>query len=78
MLNGSNYVTLAGGLTVPLAALQVLWALEDRGVQLQLEGTDGIVARPKQLLTDADRAEIRRYRWHVLAILSYQPKELSQ
>jgi hypothetical protein len=69
-MNASNFVTLAGGLTVPLPALQVLWNLEDRGVYLRLDG-DGIIATPRTALTDADRATVKRWRAHVVALLQY-------
>jgi hypothetical protein len=66
----SDYVCLSGGLAVPLPALQVLWNLEDRGVHLRLDG-DGIVATPRTALSDADRAAVKRWRWHVVALLQY-------
>ena len=54
-------VFLAGGLSVPLRALQLAWDLEDRGCRLVLDG-DGLAVGPRELLTDADRAAIRRWR----------------
>jgi hypothetical protein len=39
-MSASDFVMLAGGLTVPLSALQALWNLEDRGVTLTLDGRD--------------------------------------
>jgi hypothetical protein len=69
-MSASDYVCLSGGLTVPLPALRVLWNLEDRGVHLRLDG-DGIVATPRTSLTDADRAAVKRWRGHVVALLQY-------
>lgn len=66
----SELVTLRGGLTVPLPALQVLWDLEHRGLDLQLDGAD-IVVRPKGRLTEADREQLRRLKPHVIALISY-------
>jgi hypothetical protein len=66
----SELVTLRGGLTVPLPALQVLWDLEHRGLDLQVEGAD-IVVRPRGVLTDADRAEIRRLKPDLIALIAY-------
>lgn len=77
-MSASDFVYLRGGLTVPLPALQVLWSLEDRGVRLMLEGEDGIIARPRTLLTDQDRVDIRHWRSHVIAVLRYCEQERAQ
>lgn len=76
-MSASDFVFLTGGLTVPLPALQVLWRLENRGVSFALDG-DGIIARPRATLTEDDRAVIRRYRQHIIAILTYQEQERAQ
>ena len=69
-MNGcDDRVTLAEGLTVPLSALRTLWALEDRGLSFAIDG-DSIIVRPRQLLTDEDRAAIRQWREDVKAILA--------
>ena len=46
-------VTLKGGLTVSVAALRVLWGLEDRHFDLQVDG-DLLLVRPKSRLTPDD------------------------
>ncbi len=77
-MNGSeHFVTLTGGLIVPLPVLQALWALEDRGVHLRLDG-ETIIANRRGLLTDADRAVIRRWRAHVVELLTYASPERAQ
>lgn len=57
----AGLVVLHGGLAVPLAALRVLWSLEDRGLIVRLDG-DGLLVGPRGKLTDADRAGIRQHR----------------
>ena len=44
----SELVYLRGGLTVPLAALEILWNLENRGATFRIDGDD-IVIRPRGL-----------------------------
>jgi hypothetical protein len=68
-MSACDFVTLNDGLVVPLPALQTLWHLEDRGVTLRLDG-DSIVANPGSRLTNEDRVAIRRWRLHVVAILT--------
>jgi hypothetical protein len=70
MASDSDLVTLADGLVVPLPALQVLWRLEDRGLNLQVVDSD-IIVRPSGALTDAERGEIRRLKPHIVALLVY-------
>ena len=68
-MNTSKFVTLRGGLTVPLAALQLALDLEGREIHLALDG-DGLSAGPRERLTDADRSEIRRWKLHLRAIVA--------
>lgn len=53
IMSASDFVTLTGGLTVPLPVLQALWSLEDR-------------------------AAVRRWRNHVVAVLQYCEQERVQ
>jgi hypothetical protein len=62
---------LRGGLTLPLAAIQLAWSLEDRGVHLESDGDDVLSVGPGDRLTDADRAAIRRWKPHLLALVRY-------
>ena len=72
----SPLVVLKGGLTVPLEALQLAWALEDRGATLAVDGDDLVVEGPRGLLTSEDRIAIRRWRRHLKVIASYRVPEV--
>ena len=50
----SEPVTLKGGFVVTLTAVQLLWKLEARGLNLEREG-DQLAVSLRELLTDADR-----------------------
>ena len=54
------FVVLKGGLTVPLEALQLAWALEDRGATFLVDGIDLVVDGPRGWLTEADQVAVRR------------------
>ncbi len=75
-MSDSDLIALKGGLVVPLPVLQVLWSLEDRGVRVRVDG-DKIVVNPKELMTDDDRAVLRRWKAHVRAILEYVLPEVA-
>jgi hypothetical protein len=66
----SDFVTLRGGLTLPLAAVRLAFDLEDRGLHLRIDG-DVLSVGPGDRLTDADRALIRRWKPHLLTIVAY-------
>ena len=65
-------VVLRGGLAVPLEALRLAWALEARGFRLDPAPNDQIWVQPGSALTAEDEAAIRRWRWHLRAILAYE------
>ena len=67
---------LKGGLTLPLEALRLAWALEDRGATFAVDGEDLVVDGPPGLLTDADQVAIRRWKRHLMAIATYRPPEV--
>ena len=77
-MNASNVVHFLkdhdGRLTVPVhtAATYLVLRLNERGLTLTLDGGD-LVIRPKGLLTDEDRAELRQLKPHVCHVLAYQP-----
>jgi hypothetical protein len=66
----TDTVVLRGGLSVPLAALQLLWDLELRGFCLSDE-EGSLVVSPRSRLTAADDAAIRRRRDELLALVQY-------
>jgi hypothetical protein len=72
----SAFVVLKGGLIVPLEALRLAWALEDRGATFSVDGEDLVVDGPHGFLTDDDRAAIRRWRVHLKAIATYHAPEV--
>ncbi len=73
--HADRYVWLKGGLAVPVAPLRLLWDLEDRGFTVRQDGAD-LLVMPSRTLTEADRAAIRRWKPHILALLAYEPREL--
>jgi hypothetical protein len=66
-----------GGLTVPVAALQLALDLEARGCHLLLDG-DGLPIGPRERVTDEDRAGICCWRDHLRAILAGCEQETMQ
>ena len=72
-MSASDFVTLIGGPTISVEALRFALTLESRGVLLGIRDGD-LCAGPCQLLTDADRAAIRRLRNHLMVIATYQPE----
>jgi hypothetical protein len=70
------FVVLKGGLTLPLEALKLAWALEDRGATFAVDGKDLVVDGPSGLLTDADQVAIRRWKLHLMAMAIYRPPEV--
>jgi hypothetical protein len=69
-MNASDFVTLRDGVTLPVAALQLAWGLEDRGLHFSIDG-DVLTVGPGDRLTDDDRALIRRWKPHLLALVRY-------
>jgi TubC N-terminal docking domain len=68
----TEYVTLKGGLTLPLPALQLAWSLEERGFRLSLDSDNQVLIEPIAALTELDQAAIQRWRLHLGAIVAYQ------
>lgn len=76
MANASErYVSLRGGLTVPLEPMLLLLEMEARGLEVSRAGDD-ILVRPSGQLTDADRVALRRWKAHVLALVDYPSPEV--
>ncbi len=66
-----RFVTLRGGLTLPLPVLTLAWAFEDRGFQINLDPGGDLTITPTDALTDADRTLITRWRSHLAALTEY-------
>lgn len=69
-MNASDFVTMGSGLTLPLDAVRLALDLESRGCHLELDG-DGLMIGPRDLLTEDDRVQIRRWRDHLRALIAY-------
>jgi hypothetical protein len=67
----ARYVTLKGGLTLPVEPLELALRLEAEGFNLRLNGDGELVVEPAERLTDADRAAVARWRRHLVAIVQY-------
>ena len=68
-MNGSELVMLKTGLVVPMPAVLLALDLEHRGCRLEVDD-DALVVSPRDLLNDDDRAQIRRWRVHLKAIVA--------
>lgn len=66
-----GFVTLRGGLVLPVEALRIVWALEAREIYIRVENADTLVVGPRRLITDADRAALKRWKPHVIALVEY-------
>jgi hypothetical protein len=67
----SDIVTLKGGLTVSLDALQLLWALEHRQCVIK-KGEDGLLeVGPRRLISDTECERIRVHKAELLALVTY-------
>ena len=66
--NSDRYVTLAGGLVLPLEAIQLALELERAEFRITREGST-LLVEPHDRLTLAHCRRIRRWKWHLLAML---------
>ena len=72
MSGSNNYVVLKGGLILPMSAVLLALELERRGCHLRIDEDDCLVVSPRDLLSDVDRAQIRLWRTHLKAIVTYE------
>jgi hypothetical protein len=63
-----DVVTLAGGGSVPRAALELLWDLQHRGFVVRRH-PNGLLVKPTARITPADDAAIRTYRDELLVLV---------
>jgi hypothetical protein len=71
----ADFVTLKNGPTLPVASVLLALDLESRGVRLKADG-DTLVVSPRERITAEDRALIRRWKPHLLALLAYDASEV--
>lgn len=66
-----DYVHLFDAL-VPVAALRLLWSLEDRGAKFRVDPTEhAFWVDPVSVVTDDDRVAIRRWKNHIVHLLRH-------
>ena len=67
----SEIVTLNGGLSVPLPALELLWRLERDGFDIRLDDDGSVLIGPRQRLSQDDCQAITEHRDHLRALVRY-------
>ena len=72
-----EFVTLKGGLTIPVPALQLALDLEAREIPLATDADHQFVVPDDPRLTNEDRAAIHRWRLHLGAIVQYRVPEVA-
>jgi TubC N-terminal docking domain len=70
-----EFVTLKGGLTIPVPALRLAVDLEARGIRLATDADHQFVVPSDDRLTAEDLAEIQRWHAHLGAIVDYRAPE---
>jgi hypothetical protein len=74
-----RFVTLKGGLIVSVEAVRFALDLERRGLDLVPDQDGyGLLAGPRERITEQDRMAIRQWRHHLHAILAYAGQEIPQ
>ena len=67
-MTGSELVALPG-LVLPVEAVLLALDLESRGLRFVVDGDDLLVS-PRDRITDVDRVAIRRWKWHLMALVA--------
>ena len=70
-----EFVTLKGGLTIPVPALRLALDLEARGIRLATDADHQFVVPKDERLTADDLVNIQRWRAHLGAIVDYRAPE---
>jgi len=70
-----EFVTLKGGLTIPVPALRLALELETRGIALATDADHQFVVPKDERLTADDLANMQRWRAHLGAIVDYRAPE---
>lgn len=68
-----RFISLRGGLVVPVEPLMLALDLEARGFAMQPDGDD-LIVEPFSQLTEEDCRQLRRWKRHVIALLAYAPR----
>jgi hypothetical protein len=67
-----EFVTLKGGVTIPVPALRLALDLEARGIPLATDADHRFVVPKDERLTADDLANMQRWRAHLGAIVDYR------
>jgi TubC N-terminal docking domain len=70
-----EFVTLKGGVTIPVPALRLALDLEARGIPLATDADHQFVIPKDERLTADDLVNIQRWRAHLGAIVDYRAPE---
>jgi hypothetical protein len=70
-----EFVTLKGGLTIPVPALRLALDLEARGIPLATDADRQFVVPRDERLTADDLVNMQRWRAHLGAIVDYRAPE---
>jgi hypothetical protein len=70
-----EFVTLKGGLTIPVPALRLALDLEARGIPLATDADHRFVVPKDERLTADDLVNIERWRAHLGAMVDYRAPE---
>jgi hypothetical protein len=70
-----EFVTLKGGLTIPVPALRLAIDLEARGIPLATDADHQFVVPKDERLTADDLVNMQRWRAHLGAIVDYRAPE---
>ena len=70
-----EFVTLKGGLTIPVPALRLVLDLEARGIPLETDADHRFVVPKDERLTADDLVNMQRWRAHLGAIVDYRAPE---
>jgi len=57
------------GALVPDPVLSLLWSLEERGVDIRIDGDDVLAMKPLSQISEPERVLIRRHKAHFLALV---------
>jgi len=69
----AEFITLKGGLTVPVPAFDLFTELDLKGLSMSCEGGKLLISKAGEVpdLTTEDRECIKTYKAHLLALVAY-------